>query len=86
VGDVAADPDLWDFCGDAAVREAVAPEGAGQVCYGWNSYGKSPCPKSPTRRWLAHQFLRVAMTPVTGSYRGPSAVLAGMAPNMSGSD
>jgi hypothetical protein len=23
VGDVSADPDLWGFCGDAAVQEAV---------------------------------------------------------------
>ena len=32
------------------------------------------------RRRLAHQLLRVVMTPVTGSYHGPSAALAGMAP------
>jgi hypothetical protein len=35
VGDPAGDPDLWEFCGDAAAREAVDLEGARRVRNGW---------------------------------------------------
>ena len=48
--------DLWGFCGDAVVQEAVAPKGAGAPWLDADLW--KLCPPRPGRLRLAGQLLR----------------------------
>ena len=62
VGDTAPEPDLWDFCGDAAVQDPSASEAVEQACRDW----------MPMTRSSAHSLYGLPRTP--GRYPGERLV------------